>query len=65
MVRNVKIPCGIEIQAEIIVKLESMEPCNSVKVLFFFKSTTHCSPPSQEKEKIMHCIMSAYSQKNN
>jgi hypothetical protein len=34
MVRNVKIPCGIEMQAEIIVKLESMEPCNSVKVLF-------------------------------
>ena len=47
-------------QAEIIVKLESMEPCNSVKVLFFFWRVlpTLSSKPRKRKNNALNysCI---------
>ena len=38
-------------QAEIIVKLESMEPCNSVKVLFFLRVLPTVVLQAKKKKK--------------
>jgi hypothetical protein len=45
-------------QAEIIVKLESMEPCNSVKVLFFFLRALPTVVPRKRKNNALNyfCI---------